>query len=66
VKPLPNLDVSTTIGVAPLGGDVEPLSRIAAVTDRERAEHFDFTDEDKELLEEVLSQQGGQQNGHTG
>jgi hypothetical protein len=60
VKPRENLDISTSLGVAPRGEDVEPLSRIGARTEDERAEHFEFTGEDKKLLAEVLAQTNGQ------
>lgn len=59
VKPRENLDISTTLGVAPRGEDVEPLSRIRARREGERAEHFEFTEEDKKLLAEVLAQANG-------
>ena len=42
------------VAAAIYGEEGSPLSKLAARTDSERAEHFEFTDEDRELLAEVL------------
>lgn len=60
MKPAPGLDISTK-GVAVLyGDDVQPLSKLAAHNENERAERFAFTGSDEELLQEVLAADNGQ------
>lgn len=60
MKPEPDLDISAKNVAAIHGNDVQPLSKLAAHNDKERAEHFTFTDEDRELLDKVLSEDGDQ------
>ena len=55
MKPASGLDISTK-NVAFLDGyDVQPLSKLAAHNDNERAERFAFTEKDDALLQEVLA-----------
>ena len=55
MKPAPGLDISKK-SVAVLDGyAVQPLSKLAAHNETERAERFAFTDKDEALLEEVLA-----------
>jgi hypothetical protein len=55
MKPAAGLDISQGSVAALHGEDVQPLSKLAARTDEERAEHFTFTEEDQKLLDEVLA-----------
>jgi hypothetical protein len=55
VKPAPGLDISTKSVAVLDGDDVQPLSKLAAHNENERAERFAFTDKDEELLQEVLA-----------
>lgn len=55
MKPAANLDISTEHGAALRGVDVQPLSKLAARTIEQRADRFNFTDEDHELLKAALA-----------
>ena len=63
VKPAPGLDISTPRAAVLDGDNVEPLSKLAAQNENERAERFTFRDEDAELLQQVLAADNDQ---HTG
>ena len=57
MKPAADIRFSTRNVTEVHGGNVEPLSKLAAVRDSERAEHFAFTAEDRQLLEDVLAEE---------
>lgn len=58
MKPARDLDIATKHGAALRGGEVEPLSKLAARSSEQHADRFAFTDEDQALLDAVLAEDG--------
>jgi hypothetical protein len=57
MRPAPGQDISkaNTSKQRDVDVDVEPLSKLAAERPEQRAEHFAFTSDDRELLDLVLA-----------
>ena len=55
MKPRPGQDISKQNVATLNGGEVEPLSKLAAQQEDQRAENFGLEEEDKDLLAEVLA-----------
>lgn len=51
-------DIMSEIASTLSGGEVEPLSKLAAKSKDQRAELFEFTDADRKLLQAAISSNG--------
>jgi hypothetical protein len=56
MKPLEGQNIEKRNVASLHGSDVEPLSKLAAASEAQRAEHFRFTEADKTLLAAVLAE----------
>jgi hypothetical protein len=66
MKPAGDLDLSKPNVSRPTGGEVQPLSELAAENVDQLAENFAFTDEDQKLLDAVLGAAGNGSAAHNG
>lgn len=55
MKPARDLDISKRNVSRPRDGQVQPISKLAAAKEDQKADRFAFTDEDRQILADVLA-----------